>query len=52
MIVTRGHCGNYTYRNSALERIMAGNGFLQDSTYYVQIKASESPYFYVINIAS
>ncbi len=34
----RDYCGNYTYRNGAIERIMMGSGFLQDSVYYVQIK--------------
>ena len=38
VIMTRDYCGNYTYRNGAIERIMMGNGFWQDSVYYVQIK--------------
>ena len=38
VIMTRDYCGNYTYRNGAIERIMMGNGFWQDSIYYVQIK--------------
>ena len=38
VIMTRDYCGNYIYRNGAIERIMMGNGFLQDSVYYVQIK--------------
>ncbi len=29
---------NYAYRNGAIERIMMGSGFLQDSVYYVQVK--------------
>ncbi len=37
-IMTRDYCGNYIYRNGAIERIMVGNGFLQDSAYYVQLK--------------
>ena len=36
--MTRDYCGNYIYRNGAIERIMMGNGFLQDSVYYVQVK--------------
>lgn len=38
VIMTRNYCGNYTYRNGAVERIMMGNGFIQDSVYYAQIK--------------
>ena len=38
VIMTRDYCGNYIYRNGAVERIMMGSGFLQDSVYYVQIK--------------
>ena len=38
VIMTRDYCGNYTYRNGVIERIMMGSGFLQDSVYYVQIK--------------
>lgn len=38
VIMTRDYCGNYTYRNGAIERIMMGNGFMQDSVYYVQVK--------------
>ena len=38
VLMTRDYCGSYTYRNGALERIMMGNGFLQDSAYYVQLK--------------
>ena len=38
VIMTRDYCGNYTYRNGSIERIMMGNGFWQDSVYYVQIK--------------
>ena len=36
--MTCDYCGNYIYRNGAIERIMMGNGFLQDSVYYVQVK--------------
>lgn len=32
------YCSDYTYRNGAVERILMGNGFWQDSVYYVQIK--------------
>ena len=38
VIMTRDYCGAYTYRNGAIERIMMGNGFWQDSVYYVQVK--------------
>ena len=38
VIMTRDYCGAYTYRNGSIERIMMGNGFMQDSTYYVQVK--------------
>ena len=38
VIMTRDYCENYTYRNGSIERIMMGNGFWQDSAYYVQIK--------------
>ena len=38
VIMTRDYCGNYTYRNGAIERILMGNGFMQDSAYYVQVK--------------
>lgn len=38
VIMTRDYCGAYTYRNGTIERIMMGNGFWQDSVYYVQIK--------------
>ena len=38
VIMTRDYCGNYTYRNGAIERILMGNGFMQDSLYFVQIK--------------
>ncbi len=38
VVMTRDYCGNYIYRNGAIERIMMGNGFIQDSVYYVQIK--------------
>ena len=38
MIMTRDYCGAYTYRNGAIERIMMGSGFIQDSVYYVQVK--------------
>ena len=37
-IMTRDYCGAYTYRNGSIERIMMGNGFMQDSAYYVQVK--------------
>ena len=37
-IMTRDYCGAYTYRNGAIERILMGNGFMQDSAYYVQVK--------------
>lgn len=36
--MTRDYCGNYTYRNGSLERIIIAGGVLQDSAYYVQIK--------------
>jgi len=36
--MTRKYCGNYFYRNGAIERILMGNGFMQDSAYYVQVK--------------
>ena len=38
VVMTRDYCGAYTYRNGTIERIMMGNGFIQDSVYYVQIK--------------
>ncbi|MDY6293551.1 MAG: RHS repeat-associated core domain-containing protein [Bacteroidales bacterium] len=38
VIMTRDYCGVYTYRNGAIERILMGNGFMQDSLYFVQIK--------------
>ena len=38
VIMTRDYCGAYTYRNGSIERILMGNGFLQDSVYYVQVK--------------
>ena len=38
VIMTRDYCGAYTYRNGAIERILMGNGFMQDSAYYVQVK--------------
>ena len=38
IIMTRDYCGGYTYRNGAIERIMMGSGFMQDSAYYVQVK--------------
>ena len=38
IIMTRDYCGAYTYRNGAIERILMGNGFMQDSLYFVQIK--------------
>ena len=38
VVMTRDYCGNYIYRNGAIERIMIANGFLQDSAYYVQLK--------------
>ena len=38
VIMTRDYCGAYTYRNGAIERIMMGSGFMQDSVYYVQVK--------------
>ena len=38
LIMSRDYCGNYIYRNGAIERIMIANGFLQDSAYYVQLK--------------
>jgi RHS repeat-associated protein len=38
IIMTRDYCGNYTYRNGVLERIMIGSGFMQDGAYYVQVK--------------
>ena len=38
VIMTRDYCGAYTYRNGSIERIMMGNGFMQDSAYYVQVK--------------
>ena len=37
-IMTRDYCGAYSYRNGAIERILMGNGFMQDSLYFVQIK--------------
>ena len=36
--MTRDYCGAYTYRNGSIERIMMGNGFMQDGAYYVQVK--------------
>ncbi len=38
VIMTRDYCGAYSYRNGAIERILMGNGFMQDSAYYVQVK--------------
>ena len=38
VIMTRDYCGAYSYRNGSIERIMMGNGFMQDSAYYVQVK--------------
>ena len=38
VVMTRDYCGAYSYRNGAIERILMGNGFMQDSVYYVQIK--------------
>ena len=38
VIMTRDYCGAYTYRNGSIERIFMGNGFMQDSAYYVQVK--------------
>ena len=38
VVMTRDYCGAYSYRNGAIERIMMGSGFLQDSVYYVQVK--------------
>ena len=38
VIMSRDYCGNYIYRNGAIERILIANGFLQDSAYYVQLK--------------
>ena len=38
IIMTRDYCGAYTYRNGSIERIFMGNGFMQDSAYYVQVK--------------
>ena len=38
VIMTRDYCGAYSYRNGAIERILMGNGFMQDSLYFVQIK--------------
>ena len=37
VLMTRDYCGNYTYLNGTAERVTLGNGFLQDSTYYVMI---------------
>ena len=37
VLMTRDYCGNYTYINGTAERVTLGNGFLQDSTYYVMI---------------
>ena len=38
VVMTRDYCGAYSYRNGAIERILMGSGFMQDSVYYVQVK--------------